>query len=58
MKLKIWLTASLIMVILMIFIGGLTRLRYSGLSIVEWKPMTGILPPMSEDEWAKGIYRI
>lgn len=35
----------------MIMLGGATRLTHSGLSIVEWKPITGILPPLSEDAW-------
>ncbi|MBN8828412.1 MAG: COX15/CtaA family protein [Sphingobacteriia bacterium] len=35
----------------MIFIGGVTRLTDSGLSIVEWKPVTGIIPPLSEYDW-------
>lgn len=46
-----WLITSAIMVIIMIFIGGLTRLSNAGLSIVEWKAVTGILPPLSESEW-------
>lgn len=32
-------------------IGGLTRLTESGLSIVEWNPITGILPPMTKEDW-------
>ncbi len=39
------------MVLLMIFVGGWTRLTDSGLSIVEWKPVTGIIPPMTEEAW-------
>ena len=39
------------MVIVMIFIGGLTRLSNAGLSITEWKPVTGILPPISNNDW-------
>ncbi len=35
----------------MIALGGLTRLTRSGLSIVEWKPVTGILPPLNESQW-------
>jgi cytochrome c oxidase assembly protein subunit 15 len=35
----------------MIIIGGLTRLTHSGLSITEWKPITGILPPISDGDW-------
>lgn len=39
------------MILLMALIGGLTRLTGSGLSIVEWKPLTGILPPLTSHEW-------
>ncbi|MFN7039405.1 MAG: COX15/CtaA family protein, partial [Alphaproteobacteria bacterium] len=50
-KIAIWLFISAFMVSLMVLIGGLTRLTHSGLSIVEWKPITGIIPPISEKEW-------
>ncbi|AFB20857.1 COX15/CtaA family protein [Rickettsia canadensis] len=46
-----WLSISCIMVIAMIVIGGITRLTGSGLSIVEWRPITGILPPLSFESW-------
>ena len=39
------------MVFAMIVIGGVTRLTHSGLSMVEWKPITGWLPPLSETAW-------
>jgi cytochrome c oxidase assembly protein subunit 15 len=40
-----------LMVLAMVVVGGLTRLTESGLSITEWKPITGIIPPLSEAEW-------
>lgn len=46
-----WLFAVAGLVALMVAIGGLTRLTESGLSIVEWKPITGWLPPLSEAAW-------
>ena len=46
-----WLFFVSFMIFLMVVIGGITRLTRSGLSIVEWKPVTGILPPLREDEW-------
>lgn len=46
----IWLFACICMVMAMVVVGGLTRLTDSGLSMVEWKPLT-ILPPMSEEAW-------
>jgi cytochrome c oxidase assembly protein subunit 15 len=46
-----WILLSIICVIAMIIIGGYTRLTNSGLSIVEWKPITGAIPPLSLDDW-------
>jgi heme a synthase len=46
-----WLFAVCAMIYVMVLIGGLTRLTYSGLSMVEWKPLTGWLPPFSADAW-------
>lgn len=48
---KSWLIACCFMVIFMIFIGGLTRLTDSGLSIVEWKPVSGVIPPINDQQW-------
>lgn len=39
------------MVVVMVAVGGITRLTESGLSITEWKPVSGTLPPLSEAEW-------
>ena len=46
-----WLLISALMVFLMVIIGGITRLTGSGLSMVEWRPLLGFLPPMSDLEW-------
>ncbi|SFS11044.1 heme A synthase [Yoonia litorea] len=46
-----WLMVLFGLVVVMIVVGGLTRLTDSGLSITEWKPVTGALPPMSEAAW-------
>lgn len=48
---SIWLFAMCISVIFMIVIGGLTRLTDSGLSITEWNPVSGILPPLDSETW-------
>ncbi len=47
----IWLMASSTLVFSIIVVGGVTRLTESGLSITEWRPITGILPPLSQTEW-------
>jgi len=46
-----WLLAIALVILAMITIGGLTRLTGSGLSITEWKPIMGAIPPLSEAEW-------
>jgi cytochrome c oxidase assembly protein subunit 15 len=46
-----WLTIVAGLIALMVLVGGATRLTESGLSIVEWKPVTGTLPPLSEQQW-------
>ncbi|MBM3536474.1 MAG: heme A synthase [Alphaproteobacteria bacterium] len=47
----IWLFVVAALIFAMVVIGGITRLTESGLSITEWKPVTGTLPPLSEAEW-------
>lgn len=46
-----WLLVMAALVILMVLVGGATRLTDSGLSITEWKPVTGAIPPLSEEAW-------
>ncbi|WP_343519313.1 COX15/CtaA family protein [Sphingomonas sp.] len=46
-----WLYAVAALIVLMVAVGGITRLTESGLSITEWKLVTGILPPLSEAAW-------
>lgn len=48
----IWLLVGAVMIACMVAIGGITRLTGSGLSITEWKPIMGALPPMNEQEWS------
>ncbi|WP_027237536.1 heme A synthase [Leisingera caerulea] len=48
---RAWLMVLFALVVAMIVVGGLTRLTDSGLSITEWRPVTGAIPPMSETEW-------
>jgi heme a synthase len=47
-----WLFCVALLVFAMVVVGGITRLTESGLSITEWKPITGALPPLSEAAWA------
>jgi len=48
---RVWLMILFVLVVVMIAVGGLTRLTDSGLSITEWKPVTGALPPLSAADW-------
>ena len=49
---RIWLILLFLLVTVMIVVGGLTRLTDSGLSITEWRPVTGTMPPMDAAAWA------
>ena len=51
----IWLYTGMIMIIIMIMIGGITRLTHSGLSMVDWKPIMGSIPPITETEWQESF---
>lgn len=46
-----WLLVGVVMIVIQVLIGGITRLTESGLSITEWKPITGTLPPMNDAAW-------
>jgi cytochrome c oxidase assembly protein subunit 15 len=48
----IWLIGCAALVYAVLIVGGITRLTHSGLSIVEWQPLIGALPPMSDHAWA------
>jgi cytochrome c oxidase assembly protein subunit 15 len=48
---RAWLYAVAALMVLTLVVGGATRLTESGLSIVEWKPVTGVVPPLSADAW-------
>jgi cytochrome c oxidase assembly protein subunit 15 len=48
---RIWLYAMAAFVLLMVVVGGITRLTESGLSITSWKPISGTLPPLNDAQW-------
>jgi heme a synthase len=52
---KWWLFAVAALIAIMVLVGGATRLTESGLSIVEWKPVTGALPPLTDAQWAQAF---
>jgi cytochrome c oxidase assembly protein subunit 15 len=52
-NIAIWLLICCGMVVAMVIIGGITRLTESGLSMTEWRPLVGWIPPLSEAEWQR-----
>ena len=52
-QVRIWLWVVYSMIFCMVVIGGITRLTGSGLSMVEWRPLMGTLPPLSQEEWGR-----
>ena len=50
-QVAIWLLIGVGMIIIQVLLGGITRLTESGLSITEWKPITGALPPLNDSAW-------
>ena len=46
-----WLTFVAVLIFLMVIVGGITRLTESGLSMVRWEPISGIIPPLTEADW-------
>ena len=56
----LWLLACCALVLAMVVVGGITRLTHSGLSIVEWQPLVGAIPPLSDRQWEEtfGKYKL
>jgi heme a synthase len=50
-----WLISIAALIAVMVLVGGATRLTESGLSIVEWKPVTGTLPPLNQEQWEQAF---
>jgi heme a synthase len=55
--LRLWLGTGAAMTFAILVIGGITRLTQSGLSIVDWNPIMGVIPPMGEDAWQAAFDR-
>ncbi|MGV8948349.1 MAG: COX15/CtaA family protein [Candidatus Paracaedibacter sp.] len=51
----LWLLSTCFLIWLMIMLGGATRLTHAGLSIVEWNPITGIIPPLNQLQWLEAF---
>jgi heme a synthase len=50
-----WLVTIALLIAAMVLVGGATRLTESGLSIVEWKPVSGALPPLTQEQWTRAF---
>jgi heme a synthase len=50
-----WLLSVAALIAIMVLVGGATRLTESGLSITEWKPVTGALPPLNDEQWSQAF---
>jgi cytochrome c oxidase assembly protein subunit 15 len=54
---RTWLHVVALLIVAMVVVGGATRLTGSGLSITEWKPVHGVIPPLNESEWQEEFAR-
>jgi cytochrome c oxidase assembly protein subunit 15 len=54
-RLRLWLGIVALLIVAMILVGGATRLTDSGLSITEWQPIMGAIPPLSDVDWQKSF---
>jgi len=54
-RVAVWLFVCCALVFAMVVVGGVTRLTHSGLSIVEWQPIVGVVPPLSEADWQQAF---
>ncbi len=52
---RLWLLAVALLIFCMVIVGGATRLTDSGLSITEWQPLLGAIPPLSEADWQRAF---
>ena len=53
-----WLYLVALLIVAMVVVGGATRLTHSGLSITEWQPILGVVPPFSEAAWQEDVARL
>jgi cytochrome c oxidase assembly protein subunit 15 len=56
-RLRLWLSAIAATTFLVLVVGGITRLTHSGLSIVDWQPLVGVIPPINESQWNQSFER-
>jgi cytochrome c oxidase assembly protein subunit 15 len=54
---RLWLNVVAVMIVAMVVVGGATRLTGSGLSITEWRPVHGVVPPLNQSQWQEEFDR-
>ena len=54
-RIAVWLLIVCAMIFSMVVLGGVTRLTESGLSIVTWQPVMGVVPPLTHQAWDHGV---
>ena len=54
----VWLRCVCLSVVVILVVGGITRLTGSGLSMVDWRPIAGILPPITENQWNESFSNV
>ena len=52
-QITVWLWTCCALIFLMVVVGGVTRLTHSGLSVTEWRPLVGAVPPLDEAQWTE-----
>jgi cytochrome c oxidase assembly protein subunit 15 len=56
-QIRLWLAAVAAATFLVVIVGGITRLTHSGLSIVDWQPLIGVVPPLTQSQWIQSFER-
>jgi len=56
-RVSVWLLTCCALLFLMVVVGGITRLTHSGLSMVEWQPIVGVIPPLDEEQWRQVFHK-
>lgn len=56
-RLRLWFASGAALTLLIVIVGGITRLTQSGLSIVEWAPLMGVVPPLDQAAWEEAFAR-
>ena len=56
-QIAVWLLLCCALIFTMVVVGGVTRLTRSGLSMVEWDPIMGVIPPLGQSQWEETFHK-